>query len=371
MRRSLFKFLICFSLVMVILASVIACAGTTSSTTPPKTSAPPPSTSAAPAPSSSTAAVTPIELSFATTSPDASDIGKHFQRWADKIKTDSGGRLTVRIYPNNTLVSGPDMRKGIREGAADIGDSAIYVVDPEFQVEVNLPQLILAKDTPTADKIYTALYNKYTDVFNNEWKSYKFLWLVPTLPTFLYTVDKPVKTMDDLKGLQIRAPSKLVTDLVKSLGGTPVSMSMPDWIVSLDKHTTDGAATTTGTLPDFQVGPKLKYCTTYSFGTSMWFMAMNLNTYNKLSPDLQKVIDNSIGWGRDDEIKTWTTYNQSAMDYAKASGVTIIDLPASEKDKWDLATKVVYDGIANDLNSKGYPGTAFVSTALDLAKANQ
>src|SRR5512136_2988488 len=189
MKRSLFKFLLCSSLVMVILASVIACSGTASSTTPPKTSAPPPSTSATPAPAtsapaSSAAGVKPIELSFATTSPDVSDIGKHFQRWADKIKADSGGRLTVRIYPNNTLVSGPDMRKGIKEGAADIGDSAIYVVDPEFQVEVNLPQLILAKDTPTADKIYTALYNKYPDIFNNEWKSYKFLWLVPTLPTF-------------------------------------------------------------------------------------------------------------------------------------------------------------------------------------------
>jgi len=392
MKRSLLSFFICFSLVIVILASVMACASTPSpstpaqtsapaqTSTPPKTSAPAP-TSAAPTttapvqtsapPASTTSAVKPIELSFASTSSTSSEIHKHYERLAEKIKSDSGGRLTLRIYPNNTLVSGPDMRKGLKEGAADMGSSAIYTVDPEFQVEVNLPQLILAKDTPTADKIYTALYDKYTSIFKDEWKSYKFLWMAPTLPTFLYTVDKPIKTMDNMKGMQIRAPSKLVTDLVKSLGGTPVSMTMPDWIVSLDKHTTDGAATTTGTLPDFQVGTKLKYCTTYSFGTSMWYTAMNLNTYNKLSPDLQKVIDNAIAWGRDDEIKTWVTYNQSAMDYAKTSGVQIIDLSGEEKLKWDLATQGVYNAIANDLNGKGYPGTAFVGMCRDLAKANQ
>jgi TRAP-type C4-dicarboxylate transport system substrate-binding protein len=367
------KKILSLAVAIIILGSLIisGCSQPASTTTAPQTSAPASTSVQTSAPqASTTGAQKPIELSFASTSPDSAEIGKHLQRWADKIKSDSGGRLTVRIYPNNTLVSGPDMRKGVKEGAADIGTSAIYVVDPEFQVEVNLPQLILAKDTLTADKIYTALHNKYTDIFNSEWKSYKFLWMSPTLPTFLYTVNKPIQTLADMKGMQIRAPSKLVSDLVTSLGGTPVSMSMPDWLVSLDKHTTDGAATTTGTLPDFQVGPKLKYCTTYSFGTSMWFTTMNLNTYNKLSPDLQKVIDNSVAWGRDDEIKTWVTYNQGAIDYAKTSGVQMTDLSSDERAKWDAATKSVYDKMATDLDSKGYPGTDFVKMALDLAKAN-
>ena len=78
--------------------------------------------------------------------------------------------------------------------------------------------------------------------------------------------------MDDIKGLEIRVPNAILTAMIKDLGGTPVSMSTPDWVTSLDKGTTDGGATITAFIYDFQVGPKFKYATKYAMGSSTNFL---------------------------------------------------------------------------------------------------
>ena len=120
------------------------------------------------------------------------------------------------------------------------------------------------------------------------------LWIFPTHTSAFFFTDKPVYKMEDMKGLEIRVPNAINGDFVKALGGAPISMSTPDWITSLDKGTTDGGITTVGSMYDFSISDKFKYANTFPCGCSVNWLAMNMDTWNSLSPELQKIIDDSL-----------------------------------------------------------------------------
>ena len=328
------------------------------------------STSSDPA-DSSTQQPQSIELSLASMQAPGSVHSEHFQRWADKIATASNGTLTIRHYPSNILIAGPEMRTGVKNGVADIGTSFIYGIDPGFEVGVNLTQLVRGLNMPEGVSIFEDIWNEFPELMESQWQDYKLLWIIPTHPTIIYTTEKAVYTLEDLKGLEIRVPSAILADFVKNLGGTPVSMSTADWITSLDKGTTDGGTTTTGMMYDFQVADKFKYATKYAMGSSINFLIMNQDSWNSLSPEMQQIIEDTLEWARQDAIDTWTESESTTLQFSIDHGIEFIELADGEYDMWDSATRPVYDEMAAEMDALGYPGTELVDFALERAKFYQ
>lgn len=307
----------------------------------------------------------PVELSLASMMPPGAPPTAHLERWMEKVATESKGLLTIRHYPASTLIAGPDMRIGVKEGVADLGNSFIYKVDPGFEVGQYLTQLVRGLNMPDGVKILDDIQNKYPDLMNSQWKDFKVIYIIPTHPTIIYTVEKPVRKMEDLKGLELRVPNALLADFLKNLGATPVSMSTPDWITSLDKGTTDGGATTVGSMLDFQIAEKFKYATYYAMGSSISFLIMNKDSWNNLSPEMQQVIDGTMDWARQDIIETWTASEKQTLEFSKEKGIQFIELSPDEYARWDAAVKPVYDKMAADMNAAGYPGTELVNFAME------
>ena len=242
---------------------------------------------------------------MASMSAPEAPIGLALEAWAEEIKQASNGLLTIRHYGSSQLVKGPEMRSGVRDGVADIGHSFIFGAEPGFEVAVNLTQLVRGKDTLDGIRIFEAIWAKYTELMESQWKDFKLLWIFPTHSSALFTTEKPVRTMADIKGLEIRVPNAILADFMKNLGASPISMSTPDWITSLDKGTTDGGATTVGSMYDFQIADNFKYCTNFAMGCSVNWLAMNMDTWNSLSPELQKIIDDSLVSARQKAIDAW------------------------------------------------------------------
>ena len=298
----------------------------------------------------------------APTAPSGLDL----EAWAEKIKQASNGVLTIRHYGSSQLVQGPEMRSGIKSGVADIGNSFIFKGEPGFEVGVNLTQLVRGKTLADGVRIFDALWAKYPDVMASQWKDYKMLWIIPSLPTILYTVDKPVRTMDDMKGLEIRVPNAITADFMKALGAAPVSMSTPDWITSLDKGTTDGGATTVGSMFDFQIAEKFKYATIFPMGCSVNCLIMNMDAWNKLSPDAAEGHRRQSGRRTaESAIDAWAESEKKAEAYSLEKGIEFIELSPDEYAKWNAAIQPVYDKMADDMDKAGYPGTDIVKSALE------
>jgi len=72
----------------------------------------------------------PIDLRLAHMFPVVSPSHQLVENWAKKIATDSNGRLTIRIFPVNTLLAAPEIYDGVAKGAFlfDISQKVIPLV---------------------------------------------------------------------------------------------------------------------------------------------------------------------------------------------------------------------------------------------------
>jgi TRAP-type C4-dicarboxylate transport system substrate-binding protein len=301
----------------------------------------------------------PIELRLAHMFPVSSPSHQHIENWAKKIAADSNGRLTIRIFPVNTLITAPEIYDGVANGAADIGFSFRY--KPEnYTVGVTFPFILGAPDTYTAGRVYDDVWKKFPKQMAEDWKEVKILWLAPSMFQAIQT-KKPVRRLEDIKGMQIRVPSKEMGDLMKDLGATPVYMSTADFVIGIEKGTVDGAVIQPGAVEDNKLGGKIKFVLELSLGVPMPVMAiMNKDSFNKLPPDLQSVIDKSCEFGKEGTTKFWAEAYESALKYYKAQGVEVVRLSPEEKARWVPIIEKARERVGADLDAKGSPGTEIV-----------
>jgi TRAP-type C4-dicarboxylate transport system substrate-binding protein len=251
------------------------------------------------------------------------------------------------------------MYDGVVKGAADIGYAWRYK-PTNYTIGVLFPFLLSAPDTVTAGRVYDDIWKKFPKVMGDEWKDVKILWLEPSMPVYLFS-RKPLRSLEDMKGQQIRVPSKELADLMKELGISPTFMSAADFIVGLDKGTVDGACGLFAIIPDYKIGGKIKYVLMISLGVSTPVMvAMNKDSFNKLPPDLQRVIEESCEWGKKDSIKCWSELYDDCMKYSKAERIELVYPRGDEKAKLVTVIERSRDKVGADLDAKGYPGTEIV-----------
>ena len=86
------------------------------------------------------------------------------------------------------------------------------------------------------------------------------LYVTPSGPVILETVSKPVKTLEDLKGLKIRATGQM-TEVIKALGGVPIPLEMPDVYDALRRAVIDGVTVDLSTLKYWKFAEVAKYVT--------------------------------------------------------------------------------------------------------------
>lgn len=189
---------------------------------------------------------------------------------------------------------------------------------------------------------------------------------------YIHTATRQVKTLDDFKGLKLRAPTTQTNKLLARLGATPVGMPVPAVADAVSKGTIDGFALPWEVMPAFKLHELVKYHTQtdpsrpalYSAG---FVFAMNQAKYDALPADLKKVIDDNSGAALSRRIgKTWDESQAAGRKAAQDRGNTIITISAAETDHWIKASAPIYDEWVADMDKRGLNGKALLQDAREL-----
>jgi TRAP-type C4-dicarboxylate transport system substrate-binding protein len=308
----------------------------------------------------------PIELTMTYQYPPSSDKDQHLQRWAKKIEEDSKGRLKFRIYAGAVLVNAFETYSSIPKGVADIGFGPRYAVGAPFTDEIFAMALMGTPNVATSTLVVDDLMKKYPEYYAKEWGDTKILWLQADPSSNLFTRSKPIRLPEEIKGMELRAPIKPAVEAWKALGAKPVSMPLADFVLGLSKGTVDGGTTTKGDIKSFKFPSVAKYFTDFAlFACPTIFMVMNLNKWNALPPDLQKVMEDNCKWGKAETVKFLDEDTERSKQWATKEGMEFITLKAEERKKWVEAIGPVYLKLATDLDAKGYPATSAFKFAQD------
>lgn len=216
-----------------------------------------------------------------------SDVGQWF---ADEITKQSNGRIVVKHFTSSTLGAGSNIVQGARGGWVDIsleGMSYYNSFLPElgaFTVPYmfdNADQARKVANSKIGQALLAHLRTKQLEplgIGTNGWID-------------IITRAREIKKPADFKGLRLRTlPSAVDVATIKALGGEPVNLEMSQTYVSLQQGLVDGAEVTL----HLTAGAKLFEVTkNYNMLHQAWLpfvMAMNLASYSKLPPDLQKLM---------------------------------------------------------------------------------
>jgi TRAP-type C4-dicarboxylate transport system substrate-binding protein len=293
-----------------------------------------------------------------------------FNAWADKIKADSGGKLTIRIYPGATLSAAPGTYKAVTDGVMDIGASYRYGAPGSEFVTSFSTMFAGVPNVRIGTQLLDDVRAQFADAFNKEWKDNKMLWIVAEGGANIVTVNKQITQMSDIKGLQLRVPTAQTAEVIKSLGGTSVTMPLTDLTTALQKNTVNGCTMQFYSLKVYKIADLTKYVIQMPlYAPPDYGVTMNLNTYNSLSPDLQKVINDSLPWAKEQTLKAYEQADAEGKAYGEAQGLKFTTLAPEEQARWFLVIDTVLKNQAAALDAKGYPDTAALNfIKADLAK---
>lgn len=248
--------------------------------------------------------------------------GKAAQHLAQTAAERSDDRIKIELYPNAQLGSELEMMTQVRLGTLDIamiGAGHVAAIEPAFNV-TELP--FIWKDANTAWQI---LHGPIGDRMMGmlEAKGVKGLdWGVWGLRGIM-TRD-PVNTMEDLNGVKVRViENPLYVKSLTAFGANPTPMAYPEVYSGLQQGTIDGVETNYFAMVDakfFEV-TKSVAVTDHIFSATAYIM--NLDRYNGLPADLQKVLVEAANAGGNRMFELAARENLEAIDYMAEHGVTV------------------------------------------------
>lgn len=180
-----------------------------------------------------------------------------------------------------------------------------------------------------------------------------------------YTVDqmqfffnkKKVSTMEEMKGVKLRALSALYAQTVAALGGTSVSMPAGEVYMAMQTGVIDGAVTAIAGFMDRKLAEVCKYALKLQspVASGGYIMVVNKETWDGLPKDLQNLMTEIMRPLLVDDLKREMELEVSQYEAAKKAGVNVYSLAPAEEARWKKAVTDVDDKFVADLAAKGYP----------------
>ncbi|EIJ37349.1 tripartite ATP-independent periplasmic transporter solute receptor, DctP family [Galbibacter orientalis DSM 19592] len=252
----------------------------------------------------------------------------------------SGGKMNIKIYPNQQLGSERECLELLQIGSLDMTKVSVGVLEnfaPKMKV-LGLPFLFKSKQhsfNVLDGPIGKSLLNEGTQFW------LKGLCYYDAGSRSFYTKERPVNSPSDLEGMKIRVmESATAMNMVRSLGGSPTPISWGELYTSLQQGVVDGAE---NNPPSFYLSKHYEVCKYYSLdehtvlpdvlvvGTHLW------NSLNEQEQEwLQEAADRSVV----NQRKLWAKSEKEALEAVQKEGVEVI---YPDKEPFAEEVQSIYD----------------------------
>jgi TRAP-type mannitol/chloroaromatic compound transport system substrate-binding protein len=235
----------------------------------------------------------------------------------------TNGRFKVTVYPLNELVSMFDLLEACGDGVIESyysGPAAFVALDPAFAVFFTMPGIWDLTKGITQARMWAShyggldMYRELADPHNVYIAGY-----ITTPPESVFST-RPLRTLDDFKGLKIRTPSGLTADLFAKLGASPTPMSGGELYTAMDTGVLDAFEWISMTeIVEFGLAEVSDYILWPSFHSpiALTDFGVNKDKWSELPDDLKVAFEMAIAQA---EEGTW--YGAYATDLGTLDRIT-------------------------------------------------
>lgn len=291
------------------------------------------------------------ELTYATPYPPSHPFSRADQRWMEFVEQESGGRLVIRPVWSGALLSADMSMEELRHGVADIGlITPIYVRGGTHLLRTQTGFYSGADSIESQLALYRCMTQRIPQ-FANELDGLEVLAVQGGLLPGIVTRSRKVESLDDLKGLRIRAPTELL-GVLGELGADPVNMPMGEVYSAMAKGVIDGVVAPPDTLRALHLTEVAQYYYELKVPRGAYpARAMGMQSWNRLTDSERGVLDRSKQvWeaALADEI-----YKSEQVGREAGEGI-ITWTPANDPDQTRFDEIYLRDGEANAVKLRSF-----------------
>ncbi|MBW2028607.1 MAG: TRAP transporter substrate-binding protein DctP [Deltaproteobacteria bacterium] len=188
----------------------------------------------------------------------------------------------------------------------------------------------------------------YIEKLHNQKANVHFLGRVGTGTFFYLFLARPIKVVDDLRGMKVRS-SPTNIPFLKLVGAEPVSMPPPDVYTAMERGVVDGFILPPHTIRDFGLVKPSKYMVQPGIYKACQTVLINLDVWNRLPGHLQELLAKHTKNMARFAISNILKRVNSEFEAFKREGMTFIDLPPKEAEKFK---KLAWDALSATIRKK-------------------
>jgi TRAP-type C4-dicarboxylate transport system substrate-binding protein len=309
-----------------------------------------------------------IELRSSSHVPPVSFLAKlQIDGWKQLEKM-SNGKIKVSTTWAQTVHKANKGREAVRTGLSDHAPCFSLYTARDYQMTPALGLPFMFNNSHEATASAEHLYPKY---LKQEFEKQKVLIMreAHTSPYNLYN-NKPVKTLEEIQGMKIRAGGGIHARIIQELGAVQVNMPAPDIYPSVQRGTLDAVHFNDAAAETFRLSEVTKYLTFNGFNVLTVEYCLSKEFFDALPADLQVVVNN---WGRQMAIaEAVGFYDYGGMvaidNMRQKNGLQLVKMPKAELDRWAEKLKGVEAEWIAETAKLGLPAAEFVADIKKMGK---
>jgi TRAP-type C4-dicarboxylate transport system substrate-binding protein len=235
----------------------------------------------------------PVTLKFAFPAPPGSWANRlGITPWMEDVQKEAGGALVIQFFPGTSLGTFRNIYDRIIAGVVDMAFGTFGDLTGQFE-KTSVTQL------PTMSNAYIptsiAIWRMYAKgVIADEFEKVRPLALY-TFPGDGLHSPKPIKALDDMKGLKIGLSSRIQSEIYSAVGAAPVTMIPTEMYQSAQRGLVDGVSIGWPAVYTFKLNEVTKNHLSLGTGISPGYVFANKEMMAKLPEKPRAAIEKHSG----------------------------------------------------------------------------
>jgi TRAP-type transport system periplasmic protein len=269
--------------------------------------------------------------------PATDYMAKYTQTMANRFNTKWADKYEITVHPGGALLGMGETLDGVRTGAVEISQFPPGVfsnTDVRF-TSAELPFLYnnIEANIAACDKLLPIYDEMMMEKYNQKALA---LWTATSLDLIC---KKPIKTMDDFKGLKLMAINPPTAAVIETFGGSPVSIDFPDAYDSISKGVVEGGLFATTQMVEYKMWEVAKYVVPIYMVPTFIVASINLDVWKSLPKDVQDSLLQEHQQMAHDLNALYEVLVTTNPDTLKEHGCDVYFVPKAERDRMYQAMK--------------------------------
>lgn len=263
---------------------------------------------------------------------------KFLEMVKENVATKYPGQLEIKYLGGPEVISNREQVEAVRNGLVDM----VFTTDGYYVSvvpESNALSLTRIRPWEERERGVNDLMNK---IHQKEVNAYYLGRIGSELPFIIY-LTKPIKSVDDLKGMKIRC-SPTHINFLKKVGAQPLVIPPPDVYTALERGLADGYIWVAGLIEDWGWNEVTKYVVDQPFYIAANVILINKDAWDKIPAHLQKLLIDTEVQAEHYAVERGEAKVKKGFESYKKQGIRFIQLPPADAKKFnDMAYSALWD----------------------------